>query len=156
MRSCVWTLLFCARTFLACCGARRTHSPSKSDPAGVEVTKARGAVPPILHQSWKDRTLQPRQAVWRKSWQEMNPTWSTLLWTDQANRNLVSDHYPWLLDVFDNLKGVHQADMVSMVMPPQPRCILIGLSCKVWQGLCPLQSAYPALLAHFQVASILR
>ena len=40
--------------------------------------------------------------------------WTMILWTDQDNRDLVSKHYPWLLDVFDKLPGIHQADMVRI------------------------------------------
>ena len=93
--------------------AHRAGHQALQDTADTLVMKEQGKVPKILHQSWKDTKLLPRQVAWRASWIEQNPGWSTILWTDQANRHLVSEHYPWLLEDFDRLIGIHQADMVS-------------------------------------------
>ena len=105
-------ILLQAYVSTALSSARRAGHQAQQE-AEPLTAKDQNTIPRILHQSWKDRSLQPRQAVWRASWTDLNPGWATILWTDQANRHLVSEHYPWLLEVFDSLKGIHQADMVS-------------------------------------------
>ena len=112
LRGCGWLLLLLeAHLATAHSTARRAHLKATSQ---VDLTEAKtlGGIPKILHQSWKDTKLQPRQAVWRASWKEINPDWTTKLWTDKGNRRFVSDNYPWLLELFDRLQGVYQADMV--------------------------------------------
>ena len=40
----------------------------------------------------------------------MHPSWEYKLWTDEDNRNLIKDHYPWFLKTYDeydvNIKRV--------------------------------------------------
>ncbi|KAL3132262.1 hypothetical protein ABBQ32_008850 [Trebouxia sp. C0010 RCD-2024] len=70
-------------------------------------------IPHLLHQSWKTPTLpSAAHEAWRQSWLEQNPSWRVVLWTDEQNRALVQNHFPWLLAFYDTLEGVYRADLV--------------------------------------------
>ena len=82
-------------------------SPRENNDALVAAARlwaAGGAeVPKIVHQTWKgcSDTLPEKQARWRDSCIKMNPGWSFWLWTDDDNRNLIKDHYPFFLNQYD-------------------------------------------------------
>ena len=138
MRGCAWMLLLLeAHLATAQLGRRQHHRAHAShwhtDLKHLNDAKTLGGIPKILHQSWKDRNLQPRQAVWRASWKELNPEWSIVLWTDKDNRHFVSDNYPWLLEVWDKLKGIHQADLVRSIPACYRDVLLVGGNCTALQ-----------------------
>lgn len=61
-------------------------------------------VPRIVHQTWKgcSADLPPRQAAWRERCMLLNPDWTFWLWTDDDNRELIKQHYPHFLGVYDS------------------------------------------------------
>lgn len=82
----------------------RSDLVSEGDAAGV---------PRIIHQSWKSQTLPKRFEAWSDSWRVRHPDWQHALWTDADNRQLVAQHYPAYLDVYDSLpREIYRADMV--------------------------------------------
>lgn len=77
-----------------------------------EKLDIREYIPHVIHQSWKNTTLPKKFEKWSKTWKTNHPTWEYILWTDQENRNLVKDHYPWFLTTFDNLPtNIMRADV---------------------------------------------
>lgn len=62
-------------------------------------------IPKIIHQTWKDTTIPDK---WKKSeieWKRHHPLssgWQYILWTDDDNRNLIKNDFPWFLDIYDN------------------------------------------------------
>ena len=49
-------------------------------------------------------------------YREMHPGWEYRLWTDTENRELVQEHYPWLLQTYDRLPGnIMRADMARIM-----------------------------------------
>ena len=43
----------------------------------------------------------------------MNPDWQWWLWSDKDNRQLIAQHYPWFLDVYDGYpEAINRADAV--------------------------------------------
>ena len=68
----------------------------------------------IIHQSWKDENIPYHiyKKHWIDSWQEKNPNWEYRFWTDKDNLNLVKNHYPQYLDLYNSYeKGVDKADI---------------------------------------------
>jgi hypothetical protein len=65
--------------------------------------RRRPTIPRLIHQSWKDSKLPEHFARWSQSWRDANPGWEYRLWTDDDNRRLVSQRFPWLLRVYDAL-----------------------------------------------------
>ncbi|TPX59120.1 hypothetical protein SpCBS45565_g07823 [Spizellomyces sp. 'palustris'] len=69
--------------------------------------------PKIIHQSWKTSKVPMRFQKWVNTWQDQNPEWTYILWTDEMNRQLIANHYPWALSTYDNLPlPIERADMV--------------------------------------------
>jgi mannosyltransferase OCH1-like enzyme len=72
-----------------------------------------GDIPMIIHQSWKNHEVPNRFKRWQKQWWTMHPRWDYHLWTDEDNRELVKQHYPWFLGTYDALPmGIMRADSV--------------------------------------------
>lgn len=72
------------------------HSePSRGRVAG------RGAIPRIIHQTWKAREIGPPfREEWCAIWRDKNPGWDYRLWTDEDLEEFVQVEYPWFLKTF--------------------------------------------------------
>ena len=71
-------------------------------------------IPKIIHQSWKTNDIPHDiyKKEWIDSWLKKNPDWEYKLWTDEDNRNLIKEHYPQYLDLYDSYQtGVSKADI---------------------------------------------
>lgn len=75
---------------------------------------SRKSVAPIIHQSWKTQNLpSKRMKIWSASWRKCFPKWLYFLWTDEDNRALVAQFYPWFLKKYDALpKNIMRVDTV--------------------------------------------
>jgi len=68
----------------------------------------------IIHQSWKDRNIPNHiyKKDWVDSWKNKNPDWQYILWTDENNRDLVKNHYPKYLEIYDSYENpIDRADV---------------------------------------------
>jgi len=80
---------------------------------GVNVGITQGGVPMLIHQSWKNNEVPSRFKRWQQQWSTLHPEWNYHLWTDEDNRELVKQHYPWFLNTFDAFPmGIMRADSV--------------------------------------------
>jgi UDP:flavonoid glycosyltransferase YjiC (YdhE family) len=69
--------------------------------AGPSAAPGPARIPPVVHQSWRDARIPGRFQPLAETWRASNPGFAWKLWTDEDNRALVRDHYPWLLDAYD-------------------------------------------------------
>jgi hypothetical protein len=70
-------------------------------------------VPRILHQTWKTEDVPAQWLRSADSWKSMHPGWQFRLWTDEANRAFVAEHYPELLATYDGYAfAIQRADVV--------------------------------------------
>ena len=110
------TLLFFALMNVSPIVYSRTHKihvRALQPPYNANAAQA-ARIPQIIHQNWKEHyNLQERQRMWRQTWIDQNPGWKVILWSDDDNKQLVRQHYSWLLDFYNSLNGVHRADMVK-------------------------------------------
>lgn len=66
------------------------------------VVGIKRTIPKIIHQTWKTEDIP--EDTFRKDWQD---TWKELpgfeyrFWTDEDNRALIEEHYPWFLEQYD-------------------------------------------------------
>jgi mannosyltransferase OCH1-like enzyme len=73
------------------------------------------AIPKIIHQTWKTNDVPEH---WKSSHDEWlsfdkNGQWTYLLWTDEMNRELVSQLYPWFLEKYDQYAdNIQRADVI--------------------------------------------
>jgi mannosyltransferase OCH1-like enzyme len=86
----------------------------KSDIRNDKARFADNGITKIIHQSWKDKNIPYHiyKKHWVDSWKQKNPEWDYRLWTDEDNLNLVKNHYPQYLDLYNSYeKGVDKADI---------------------------------------------
>lgn len=73
----------------------------------------RVVIPKLIHITYKTRKLPE---VWKEtpaSWQNNHPDWKVMFWTDEDNRNLIRDKFPWFLEIYDKYEyGIQRADAV--------------------------------------------
>ena len=88
--------------------------PKKSAPATKGSSGISNiAIPKIIHQTYKSRTLPTDYKLWREQCMKLNPTWTFKLWTDSDNREFVANVYPELLSLYDNYNAnIKRIDMV--------------------------------------------
>lgn len=88
----------------------RTAARNPVEPSGSSTGGGSSSIPHILHQSWKTAqvpALPNASDVWRisqKSWRDRHRNWTYMLHTDEDNRRLVHDRYPWFLATYDALR----------------------------------------------------
>lgn len=58
--------------------------------------------PMVIHQSWKTRTLPENFAKWSKNTLKLHPEWKYMLWTDEDNRRMIEQRYPWFLETWNS------------------------------------------------------
>lgn len=72
-----------------------------------------GAVPKIVHQTWKTHKLPPDFKAWRQRCKDLNKGWEFWMWTDEDNLDLVKEKFPMLLPTYEgydrNIKRVDAA-----------------------------------------------
>ena len=87
------------------------HSQN-AEPTRVKSSSALvTSIPHIIHQSWRTKRLESFQKQWQKTWLDNHPDWTYMFWTDKDNRRLVAEHYPWFLEVYDQLpRSIQRAD----------------------------------------------
>ncbi len=70
-------------------------------------------IPKIIHQTWKTTDLPYNFKIWSDNLKNDHPDWKYILWTDEDNRNLIKNYYPWFLKTYDeydvNIKRVDAA-----------------------------------------------
>lgn len=72
-----------------------------------------GGVPRLIHQSWMDDQLPHKFLLWSNSFRIRHPEWHWILWTDDANAELVASRHPELNQSYWALEnGIQRADFV--------------------------------------------
>ena len=55
------------------------------------------AMPPIMHQTWKNTPIPAAWQRYQASWWQQHPQWTYRLWTDEDKRHFIHTHYAWFL-----------------------------------------------------------
>lgn len=80
-------------------------------------------IPKIIHQTWKHDKDLPKIESFEamppdfqesyKSWKVNHPTWQYIYWTDEMNRKLIEEDFPWFLSYYDNFQyNIQRADAI--------------------------------------------
>jgi mannosyltransferase OCH1-like enzyme len=70
-------------------------------------------IPKIIHQTYKQTELPDQWKQTPVEWQEKHPDWKYEFWTDDRNRKLIEEHYPWFLEQYDSYDTpIQRADSV--------------------------------------------
>ena len=69
-------------------------------------------IPKIIHQSYKSLSTLPKEwADTPARWKELHPNYEYKFWSDDGNRNLIQQYYPWFLETYDNYPApIQRAD----------------------------------------------
>ena len=60
-------------------------------------------IPKIIHQSYKSLSTLPTDwADTPPRWKKLHPTYEYKFWSDDDNRALIQQCYPWFLDAYDS------------------------------------------------------
>jgi hypothetical protein len=74
-------------------------------------------IPPIIHQTWKDDRIPDDLAAYGRSWNQFNPSWRRILWTDRMLLDFVEQDYPDLLELYCSYSnGVCRADAARYML----------------------------------------
>jgi hypothetical protein len=96
---------------------RSSYVPPYTPPRPLPFTNVKystnNGIPQIIHQSWKNDVVPEMFKTWQQRWKDLHPNYQYHLWTDEDNRELVKQHFPWFLITYDAFpKGVMRADSV--------------------------------------------
>ncbi|OOZ40443.1 hypothetical protein BOW53_07665 [Solemya pervernicosa gill symbiont] len=70
-------------------------------------------IPKIIHFTWVDHNLPEAYKKVVDSWRLHHPDWQINIWSDEDNRALIEDHYPWFLEIYDAYpKAIMRCDAV--------------------------------------------
>jgi len=81
------------------------------------------SIPRIIHQTWKHDKDLPKIESFENmpddfkesyiSWKANHPTWQYIFWTDEMNRKLIEEDFPWFLSYYDNFEyNIQRADAI--------------------------------------------
>lgn len=81
-------------------------------PTSSDVNESAYRIPKIIHQSYKSLSTLPREwADTPPRWKELHPAYEYKFWSDNDNRNLIRQYYPWFLDTYDSYPApIQRAD----------------------------------------------
>uniref|UniRef100_A0A7S1ZRA7 Alpha 1,4-glycosyltransferase domain-containing protein n=2 Tax=Ditylum brightwellii TaxID=49249 RepID=A0A7S1ZRA7_9STRA len=75
-------------------------------PGAAEIMASDDAatrIPKIIHQSYKSLETLPKEwADTPSRWKKLHPSYEYKFWSDDDNRNLIKNHYPWFLETYDS------------------------------------------------------
>ncbi|MBL9081547.1 MAG: hypothetical protein JNK76_07060 [Planctomycetales bacterium] len=104
-------------------------------------------IPKILHQTWKDRDVPRVFEDYVASWKTNHPDWEYRLWTDDDNRRLIADDYPWFLATYDRYpKPIQRADAVRYFMLHKYGGLYVDLDFLSFSSITPLLSGRECVL----------
>ena len=65
-------------------------------------------------QTWKDHSIPELYQKWAASWSTVNDGWLHIIWSDEDNRQLIQQHYPSILQLYESLPlNICRVDMVK-------------------------------------------
>ena len=115
----------------------------------LEEEQHNASIPHIIHQSWKGKELESFQKEWQKTWLQNHPNWTYMLWTDKDNRDLITDKFPWFLNVYDNFPyAIQRADCARYFYMLQYGGCYFDLDLESLKPLEPLLAGVQAALAY--------
>jgi len=81
-------------------------------PSDISDNNESYRIPKIIHQSYKSEATLPLEwADTPSRWKELHPTYEYMFWSDDDNRKLIEQYYPWFLETYDSYPApIQRAD----------------------------------------------
>ena len=71
------------------------------------------SIPKIIHMTWKCEELPQDFHEIREYWKKLNPEYEFRLWTDDDNRKLIEEQFPYFLETYDSYeRNIQRVDAV--------------------------------------------
>ena len=99
------------------------------------------SIPKIIHQTWKTNKIPYSiyKKKWAESWKKYNPDWEYKLWTDEENRNLIAQIFPWFLETYDNYPtSIQRADAIRYFLLYYYGGVYVDLDFECLKSITPL------------------
>ncbi|TIM49069.1 MAG: cell surface protein [Mesorhizobium sp.] len=73
-----------------------------------------GEIPATIFQTWKSKVSFPDNfKMWRATFSQLNPSFETVLWDDDDNREFIKSEFPWFYEFYMRYPGeIYRADVV--------------------------------------------
>ena len=99
------------------------------------------AIPPIMHQTWKNTHIPAEWQRYQASWWQQHPQWTYRLWTDDDNRRFIHTHYAWFLPTYDAYpEAIMRVDAVRYFLLHHYGGVYVDLDFECIQPLASLLS----------------
>ena len=99
------------------------------------------AIPPIIHQTWKNTYIPAEWQRYQASWWQHHPQWTYRLWTDDDNRHFIHTYYAWFLPTYDAYpEAIMRVDAVRYFLLHHYGGVYVDLDFECIQPLAPLLS----------------
>lgn len=81
-------------------------------PANLNASDYKLLAPKIIHHRWNDDNLPPKWAAVRDRCIAMHPDYTFMLWTEEREREMIKEHFPFFLKTYDGYRyTIQQADV---------------------------------------------
>jgi len=105
----------------------------------------------IIHQTWKTKDIpfDVYKREWVASWAERHPGWEYRLWTDEDNRCLIKEQFPWFLKTYDNYPAaINRVDAIRYFILYAYGGVYVDLDYLCLKNLEPLLAGYDLVLTY--------
>jgi len=117
---------------------------------------AESQIPKVIHQSWKMREIKGELAIMSNKTAAVNDDWTHVMWTDEENRRLIQEQYPWFLDCYDRYPySIQRADAARYFYLHAFGGVYMDLDVTAMQKYNPYLEAHPEVHVHLGTSSSL-
>lgn len=105
------------------------------------LTDHKMSFPKIIHQTWKNDTLNENARRLSQTWRDLHPDWDYILWTDEMNRDFIATYFPEFLLQYDSYEhNIQRVDAVRYFILYQLGGLFIDLDFECLKNIEPLLS----------------
>jgi len=118
-------------------------------------------IPKIIHHTYVNESALPwRLSMFRQTWPfvlsrawQQPGGWSSMFWSDDDNRKLIRDNYPWFLETYDSYEEViSRVDAARIFMLHKYGGVYSDLDIELLRNPAPLFSGDLDLVFFYQMA----
>lgn len=96
-------------------------------------------IPKIIHQTWKDHKIPEHLENFAAGWRRHHPDWEYRLWTDDMNRQFISDNHPRFLPIYDRYAtAIQRVDAVRYFILLKMGGVFVDLDFECLKNVSPL------------------
>ncbi|KAK3593539.1 hypothetical protein CHS0354_018619 [Potamilus streckersoni] len=106
-------------------------------------------IPPIIHQTWRDRNIPSSVTNWMKSWIIYHSKWRYIYWTDNTALDLILNSHVYLLPIYYGYpENIRRADAMRYVILYEYGGVYADMDMESLRSLEPIVRKYSCILAQ--------